>query len=355
MNKSVNQSSSGAGNDISVGECFVFYGEVVAQPTILLVGLVTNIISLSVLPRVKMPGTFKACLMALATSDVCACASGACQELVKGEHVGKSAYGYYATWSMLTFSFCFIFLFFMSFSGCLVVVIASVRTFVSLKPLKAKGLCSGAKISRICLGVLLANLAVYCPCVIDILYMSCSRAQTPFCVNVNATLGLKTIEAVTNIHLYTVSLLYGPVLFAVYFVCVILTWITLKHSAREVNKMAADTGTNDNAVQRQKSAVKVTSMLLIMLISDMVCTLPVTCYGIWLAVKPKGSFGEYYQVFEVAAEIVYCFRPTYNFWVYFFHNANFRNALYQTCPNRGRSGSIKSKTSVQTSLTGVPL
>ncbi len=315
---------------------FIFYGEAVAQPVILLFGLVTNIITLVVLPRVKMTETFKTCLMALAVSDLCACVVGSIQQLLKGPYFrGESPFGYLSAGSIANFTLYFAYLMFMSVSGCLVVMIAIVRNISVLKPLKAKHWFTRSKTIRICVAVFLANFVVYLPSGYAVTWMTCHKDVDPSCLRLNQTIGLAKLETIVTAYVHFIAITYGPIIFVVYIACVISIWVTLKRSTKVLATMASPRLARGNcrASQRRKTTGKITRMLLIILAFDMVCSLPTTAYGITL-VKNRTLAVE---VYDVAAEIIYCFRPAYNFWVYLFNNPDFKRAVCDTWSSCFRS------------------
>ena len=313
---------------------FLFYGDSVVQPVIFLLGLVTNIISLIVLPRVKMAETFKACLIALAISDLCACLTGASQRISKGPIFrGETPFGYHSSASIANFALYFAYLMFMSTSGSIVVTIAVIRNINVMKPLKARRWFTRRNTVRICSVVFLVNFIVYLPSAIDVTCMTCYKDVAPFCLRVNKTIGFGTLERIVNVHLSFIGVSSGPITFVVYIACVISIWVTLKRSTKVLVTMApvqAET-TDWNASKRKKTTGKITRVLVIILVLDMVCTLPIMAYAITLATKPKGTLFEdaelELQVFDLAAEIFYCFRTAYNFWVYFLNNPDFRRGL----------------------------
>ncbi len=323
--------STSDGINVAVARSFIFYGEAVAQPVILLFGLVTNIMSLVVLPKVRMTETFKCCLIALAISDMCACVFGAAQQLLKGPYFkGQSSpFGYHSSATIANFTLYFVYLMFMSVSACLVVMIAIVRNIIVLKPLKAKHWFTINQTVRICVTIFLANFVVYLPSGFNVTWMTCYKDVAPFCLRVNETIGFVTLDAIVKAHVYFCSVVYGPIIFVVYIACVISIWVTLRRSRRALVTMATVrtvTG-DDNATQRSKTTGKITRMLVIILILDMVCSLPTTAYGVTLITTRDLG----YEIYDVAAEIVYCVRPAYNFWVYFFNNRDFKKGVRGTC------------------------
>ncbi len=338
-----NMSSTSANSGINVEAAlkFNFYGEAVVEPAILLFGLVTNIISLVVLHKVKMIETFKTCLMALALSDLCACVMGSTKQLVEGIYFqGVKHYGYLSPAIVASWTLYFAFMLFMSVSGCLVVMIAVVRNLIVLKPLKARQWFTPSKIVRICLGVFLANLVGYLPSIFDVMYMTCHKDVAPFCLHVNETIGITMLESIFNAHIYFISITFGPIIILIYVACVISIWVTLKRSTKELATMAtarSDKG-EDNATQRDKTMNKITQTLVTICFLEMACTLPSVIYGITVATKAKDEVFEVQQkpeieVLHVVSEIFYCFRPAYNFWVYFFSNPDFRRGIRNICSN----------------------
>ncbi len=313
---------------------FLFYGDAVVQPVIFLLGLVTNIISLIVLPRVKMAETFKACLIALAISDLCACLTGASQRISKGPIFrGETPFGYHSSASIANFALYFAYLMFMSTSGGIVVMIAIIRNINVMKPLKARRWFTRRNTVRICSIVFLVNFIAYLPSAVDVTWMTCYKDVAPFCLRVNKTIGFSTLERIVNVHLCFIGVSSGPITFVVYIACVISIWVTLKRSTKGLVTMAPTRADRIDwsASKRNKTTGKITRVLVIILVLDMVCTLPIMAYAITVATKPKGALFEdgeiELQVFDVAAEIFYCFRPAYNFWVYFFNNPDFRRGL----------------------------
>ncbi len=340
-NGNMSSTSISSGINAEVALKFNFYGEAVAQPAILLVGLVTNIMSLVVLRKVKMTETFKICLMALAISDLCACVMGSVQQLVQGVYFqGGSPYGYHSPAAVANFTLYFAFLLFMSVSGCLVVMIAVVRNLIVLKPLKARHWFTRSKTIRIALGVFLANLVGYLPSFFGVAWMTCYKDVAPFCQSVNETIGFTIVESIFNAHIYFISITYGPIIILIYVACVISIWVTLKRSTKELATMATtrmDKG-EDNATQRDKTMSKINRTLVTICFLEMACTLPSVIYGITIATKPKDEVFEVQlepeiEVFHVVSEIFYCFRPAYNFWVYFFNNPDFRRGIRNMCSN----------------------
>ncbi len=336
---------------------FVFYGEVVAQPVILLFGLVTNIITLVILPKVKMTETFKTCLMALAVSDLCACVMGSTQQFVKGPYFrGESPFGYLSAGSIANFTLYFVHMMFMSVSGCLVVMIAIVRNISVLKPLKAKHWFTRSKTIRVCVAVFLANFVVYLPSGFAVTWMTCYKDVGPSCLRLNQTIGLANLETIVTAYLHFIAITYGPIIFVIYIACVISIWVTLKRSTKALATMASPRLARGNcrASQRRKTTGKITRMLLIILVLDMVCSLPNTAYGVTL-VKNRTLAVE---VYDAAAEMIYCFRPAYNFWVYLFSNPDFKRGVCDTwssCFTSRRSPQANGTSSQNRSTSDSPL
>ncbi len=327
---------------------FVRVSEGALQPTILAFGMLTNIASLVVLRRVKLTETFRVCLVALSISDLCATVFGFVNLICEVELFdGEMPFGRWDRDAVFVYALYYVYLMFICSSSSMVILIGVIRNVIVLIPLKARSYFTRTRTMWVCASVCLCTLLLFLPTVLNIIWQSCYMDDvTPICVRVNAT--VPNAKEIAGGYMYFLNVLFGPISFICYIACVISISVTLKRSTKGLKVMTqrAQAGRPDRSKQRDKTNTKITRTLLLILILDIICTLPTIIYGVGLIIKPKRNVFDdsniMYEVFDAVAETVLCFRPAYNFWLYFFQNKEFRTAFRQVF----YPGSVQRKTSL---------
>ena len=234
----------------------------------------------------------------------------------------------------------YIYMMFMCSSASVVITIAVIRNLFVLKPMKARGWFTAGSTKVICFVNFLVTLVLFAPVSLKIISQSCEKE-----VNVSVCDWMDSTDPSLNrvgqvyAH-YFLSALYGPVLIIVYIICFICIRFTVGKSVQRLNlitpRTSAIPGTpkgrhsalSDEARIRSRTAKRITKTLLVILILDVVCTLPYVVQGIGLLVaEGQGVFDEGSHagmVYDVIVEIFLNLRPSYNFWLYIYQHPEFR-------------------------------
>jgi hypothetical protein len=321
---SVNQSADTAAHR------FVWVAEAVIQPCVLAFGILTNSTSLLVLSKVKMNFIFKTCLVALAISDLCTCITGFIAMVMEvAMFDGEMPFGNWDVRAVATYVFFYSYMMFICSSGSIVILIALIRNTFIIAPMKARSYFNPRTTKIACGLAFLFTFLLFLPTSLNILYQSCfSETEAEICHNVFQA--IPNIKKISTRYLFAISTLFGPVLILIYTGCFISIRVTVGRSVDALSSMTSD-GKNkhrESTRKRSKAASRITRTLLIILIFDIICTLPTVIQAVGLLIAPTATVFDKtsvnYDVFDVMVEIFLNFRPTYNFWLYIFHHPEFR-------------------------------
>ena len=318
---------------------FVYIGEAFIQPTLLAIGILTNCASLVILPGSRIASTFKICLIALSISDLCATVTGFTQMLVEViAYGGNIPFGYWESAAVASFTLYFLFMLFMCASAGIVILIVVIRSVIVSRPVKARRFLTRRRTRLLCWAVFIVTVLIYSPTTLNIFWQACYRDcgvnGTAFCIELFEN--IPNLETLSNAYLYTLSVIYGPVLVLVYIGCFIGIKVSLKKTAQMLEDLTerknsiAPGGAQSSKKQLSKTA-RITRTLLVILLLDTFCTLPQVIQGIGLITAPTSTIFNndtcWYDIFDVFVEICLCLRPTYNFWLYCYSHKEFRNRL----------------------------
>ena len=324
MNASSNQTSDTAAHR------FVWVAEAVIQPSMLAFGILTNIISLLVLSKVKMNFIFKTCLIALAMSDLATCISGFIAMVMEvAIFDGEMPFGSWDARAVATYVFFYAYMMFISGSASIVILIAVIRNIFIVAPMKARRNFNPRTTKIACGVAFLFTFICFLPVALNIIYQSCfNETEAQICLDVFEA--IPNIKKISTSYLFALMTLFGPVIILIYMACFISIRVTVGRSVEALSSMTSESGPTqrESTRKRTKAASRVTRTLLIILICDVICTLPTVIQAVGLLVAPKSTVFDKtdvnYDVFDVIAEIFLNLRPTYNFWLYIFHHPEFR-------------------------------
>ena len=327
----VNQTTSGPAIE------FVWWAEAVIQPTMLSVGGLTNILSIVVLSKVKMNYIFRTCLLALATSDLLTCVTGfAAMVMEVAMFGGEMPFGRWHPRAVATFALYYTYMMFICTSATVVILIALIRNFFIISPMRARGYFTARNTRLVCLIVYLIVFLIFLPTGLNVVYQSCfNETEARICRIAFAK--IPNLKQISSRYLFAISALFGPVVIVIYTVCFISIRITVGRSVDALSSMTSKNkdGRRDSARMRGKATSRVTRTLLLILILDVICTLPSVIQAVGLLIAPNATVFDKtdrnYDVFDVIAEIFLNFRPTYNFWLYVFHHPEFRARMRVIC------------------------
>ncbi|KAK2153279.1 hypothetical protein LSH36_302g05039 [Paralvinella palmiformis] len=219
------------------------------------------------------------------------------------------------------------FLMSISTSATLVVFIAFIRNMMYLKPIKSRLYFTTTIARRACGAIFVVTACLYTPTCLQVVWLGCYKetAMTSrFCLKVNDT--VPNLKPVANGYLYVIVMLYGPVMLLAYVANLICIRITLNR--RCTNVTGHLTGVHDYNNQRQSTVNRITRMLTIILICDVICTLPSIIQGVGLLFDPEENVFEkknrFFELIDPISEIFLALRPTYNFWLYVYQRPEFR-------------------------------
>ncbi len=341
--------------DVVAANRFIYVAEAVIQPAILGFGMLTNIASLLVLRRVKkLAAHFKICLLALSMSNLCATVVGFCQLMLEVVRFGGNLpFGMWDPAAAVNYALYYVFLMFSCVSGSIVIYMAVMRNAVVLWPIRSRKYVTASAARWTCAALLGATVVIYAPTAFNVIWMSCYKdGASPPCVEANRTLNMETLEGVVNKYLYFISILYGPILLLAYIACVISVKTTLKRSKEEFVSMTShrDFTRKDSLEVRDKATSRFTRTLFLILVVEIVCTLPIVAYGLGLILRPRKNVYDdsqiAFELFDVVAEIFICSRPTYNFWLYFGLHREFRRSFLAMFSSPGKGGDISMSISI---------
>ncbi|KAK2153278.1 hypothetical protein LSH36_302g05019 [Paralvinella palmiformis] len=330
---------------------FVYAAEAFIQPIILIFGFMTNIASLIVLRKVRMNEVFRICLVSLSALDTLACLVGFVQLVVEVTfYDGDIPQGHMDPPALASNTLYYIYLMFMCSSASMVITIAIIRNLFVLRPMKARGWFSAGRTKIICVINFVITLVLFAPVSLKVISQSCEKeVNVSVCDWMNST--NPSLHRVGSIYLhYFLSALYGPVTIIVYVICFICIRFTVGKSVKQLSIIASrgtstsgETGVKEapsGEIQaRSRTARRITKTLLIILILDVICTLPYVIQGVGLLVaKGHGIFDESStagKVYDVIVEIFLNLRPSYNFWLYVYQHPEFRvrirSITYRMC------------------------
>lgn len=325
---------------------FVYVAEGFIQPIILIFGLLTNIASAVVLKKVRMNEVFRICLLSLSVVDALACAVGFIQLVVEVKLFnGNIPQGHMIPGVIASNTLYFMYLMFMCASASIVILIAVIRNCFVLRPMKARARFT-SKITRlVCFIAFFITLLLFAPVSLKIISQSCKCEGDKIAVCRWMSSTEPTLHRVAEIYLhYFLSALFGPIIIIIYIVCVICIRVTVQKSVKTLSLLASrktsagssangrpDLVVTTDARMRSRTAARITKTLLMILILDVICTLPYVLQGVGLLVaKGKSIFDEASdagKIYDAIVEIFLNLRPSYNFWLYVYQHPEFRIRL----------------------------
>ena len=159
------------------------------------------------------------------------------------------------------------------------------------------------------------------------MWLGCfNEESSDYCTKLNES--IPNLDTIANGYLYFNTAIYGPIMLLMYIANFICIRVTLSRSAKDIEKMTSH-GNDSN--KRSGTVTRITKMLSLILILDVVCTLPILIQSLGLLFEPEKSIHEkgtlYFELIDVVAEIFLALRPTYNFWIYVFQRPEFRKRL----------------------------
>lgn len=319
-------------------------------------GIVTNTASVLLLRSTKhdssQDGIMQTCLLWLAVSDLCATVTGFIHILIEGRILGGMVdFGYWSVPALWNYIFYFLFLMFLGLSSVILVVIAVVRCIMIKWPLESRGWVTSKKVRYALIVGALSTFILFLP--------TSSTAMWQLCFNETKVEGCKTViksmpglESASQIYLYTIGLLFIFVPVLIYIVCFTIIEMSLRSSVTDLRGLR-DSGV-ELAMIRQRVSRQVTRQLLCIMVLDTLVTLPTIASSVALIVSSdllfnKDKYPEFH-VFDSLSEILLLLRPTYNFWLYVFIRAEFRDRilLYGKMLCHPKSHKYKSQTSTTT-------
>ena len=331
--------------DIAMHE-FIHVGETYIIPTIYLIAIITNCISLFVLPIARIVRTFRICLVALTISDLFATTVNFCNSLLENIWFhGDIPHGRWDKRTVTLYVLYYLGLMFMCTSATIVIFIVGTRHWIVKNPLKARQITT-RKTKWIVFGLFVLTFIIFIPTSLIIMYQSClDDFESEECNDIHRR--LPNLEKIFKGYLYTILTIYGPILIIVYITCLIGIRATLRSSEDVIRKLTAESQSlmdNQQSVNlrgsrastpasRTQSTTKITRTLVMIVILDTICTLPTVVQGIANLVNPKktvfSTTNDEFKVIDVVAEIFLAMRPAYNFWLYVFTHDEFKIAFEQ--------------------------
>lgn len=293
-----------------------------------------------------MNEVFRICLVSLSALDALACLVGFVQLVVEVSfYDGDIPQGYMDPPALASNTLYYIYLMFMCSSASMVITIAIIRNLFVLRPMKARSWFTTGRTKTICVINFAITLTLFGPVSLKVISQSCEKeTNVSVCDWMNAT--RPSLHRVGSIYLhYFLSALYGPVTILVYVICFICIRFTVGQSVKQLSVIASrgtsasgDAATagagggrvapSDEIQARSRTARRITKTLLIILILDVICTLPYVIQGVGLLVaRGRGIFDEAStagKVYDVIVEIFLNLRPSYNFWLYIYQHPEFR-------------------------------
>ena len=309
---------------------FVYISEAVIIPIINMLGILTNSCSLFILPKTRIVNTFKICLIALTICDLCySLLSFTNMMLEIGFYDGDIPHGHFQGAAIASYVLYYISSVFICTSATIVITIVVIRHWIVKDPLKARTNLTSRRTKKTCICLFLLTLLLYIPTSLNILWQSCHRDDTtPICISINEK--IPNLQTITSYYLYLLTVIYGPFMVLLYVISLIGIKLSLAKSKESIEALSARKTGRESKLRVQRTA-RITTLLLIILLIDTICTIPICCQAIAIVIAPEQTVfcptNMTYKVFDSVAEIFYNMRPTYNFWLYAFQHEEFKYHL----------------------------
>ena len=314
--------------DYESAHSFVYYCEAVIIPVINLLAVITNSCTLVILPKTRIVNAFKICLISLTICDLMASLISFVNLMIEiGFYDGDIPFGFWEPAAITCYVLYYISSVFICASATYVIAIVAIRHWIVNSPVKARVYLTSANTKNTCLYLFLAVLVLYLPTCLNIMYQSCSRdVNTTFCIEINEA--IPNLKEITSFYVYSLTLLFGPIFVIMYIVSIIGIKTTLARSSRDLDTLShSDLSKQSKKIRRQKTA-RITTLLLVILIADTICTLPICIQAIAITIAPEKTVfcptNVPYKMYDAIAEIFLYLRPAYNFWLYSFQHKEFR-------------------------------
>lgn len=301
---------------------FVFYSEAYVQTAILIAGLIFNACNYVILMKTKMAVTFRICLLAMSITDACACVFGVIQLVVESVYFrGDIPFGYWHASALASHILYYLFLMFLCASSMYVLLAATVRAYMIARPYKSVEKLKARKLKVICVLIFVIVAVVFLPSPLYAMWQVCYAKDnhTPICVDFLEK--LPKVEYM-KFYFYALSVIFGPFIIIANIVCLCVIRHALKKSHERSERMTKKEEKKHNYYKR------ITKMLLIILILDTVWLVPTCIQYLGLVFSPEetvfNSKDVEFVIFDIVAEILLLFRPTYNIFVYLKTNTEYR-------------------------------
>ena len=329
-------------NGNAVAQQFVHVGETYIIPTIYLIAIITNSISLYVLPVARIVRTFRICLVALTISDLFATTLSFINVIMEAVLFhGDVPHGHWDKNAVTLYVLYYLALMFMCTSATIVIFIVGTRHWIVKNPLKARQI-TARRTKWIVFGLFVLTFIIFIPTSLLIMYQSCHNEYVaPECIYIHRR--LPKLESIFKGYTYTLSTIYGPVLIIVYICCLIGIRATLRSSEEVIRKLTVESQSlmdgqpaprfsrASTSASRVYTTTKITKTLVMIVILDAICTLPTVVQAIANLIAPKktvfSTTNDAFKILDVISEIFLAMRPAYNFWLYVFSHDEFKTAF----------------------------
>lgn len=303
----------------------VFYSEAVVQPIIFCLGIIFNSINLLVFKAAKISEIFKICLIALTLTDMGTCIFAVSQLVVEAKSTkGRIHFGYWNTGALTSHLLYYTFAAFACTSSLYVLLVGALRAYMISKPHESVGKFKPRQMKRICLAIFIGVVVLFLPSPLYAVYQVCFAKdnEEPICLDF-----LKRVPYIQymKFYFYVLSIIFIPAVVVGNCISLIKIRNALKKSAKRALRLNRECLTSD------RNKFHITRTLLCLLILDTLWIMPYCIQYLMLAFSPQDTLFNIKSnptvIFDAVVEMLYCFRPTYNIFVYLCTNNEYKQAF----------------------------
>ena len=240
---------------------------------------------------------------------------------------GNIRWGLWDPWAIVSFTLYYLFSLFICTSAAIVIAIVAIRHYTITKPVSVKMYITSGRARRICLLIFLGTAVLFLPTPLNIMWQSCYMEKNkPICDDL--LWRMPKLQGYATSYLYFLTILYGPLLVLIYIGSMVGIWSNLQKTAVIMRSLSERRDSVEEWKRRQKKTAKITRTLLVILMLDTLCSLPLVVQAFAMLIAPRktvfSTTNVSYKIFDAIAEICLALRPAYNFWLYSFHDNDFR-------------------------------
>lgn len=312
------------------------------EPTIYIIGIISNILAFITLRQMSVSKVIKVSLCAVTVTDLIASLLGFINiflEIVIFE--GDLIYGCWKKGILPLFVSYKHYLMFLGMSSALFIFTAVVRTYSIIHPLEWSSKFTKRKTIKIIVAMCVVIFLVFQPLTFYSMWKGCFREQrhgimSAQCAKLERQ-NLIDVGYYTRYYFALIAILLGPGAIIGNLICLILLQRAVQKSIKDIMSFRRPSlGTDDDNINSNqlKKSMRVNKMFYAVLVINTICITPSGIQVGALIIDPERYIFDktpFVAIVDVIAETFLGVLTAYNFFLYLVVNKDFRRKFHQLC------------------------